>query len=78
MPTREILHAIVNRLPESELLTAARILMELQRPPDPMRIALANAPVDDEPFDPTELEGPTKVRSFRTTKWCGASSMTSK
>jgi hypothetical protein len=51
MPTREILHEIVNKLPEAELLTAARIVTALEQPADPVRIALANAPLDDEEDD---------------------------
>jgi hypothetical protein len=51
MTTRELLHAIVEKLPESELFTAARILTALEQPADPVAIALANAPLDDEPDD---------------------------
>jgi hypothetical protein len=57
MNARRILHDIVEKLPESELLTAARILTALEQPPDPLRILLANAPEDDEPFDPNDIEG---------------------
>lgn len=57
MTTRELLHEIVEKLPESELLTAARILTALEQPVDPLPILLANASVDDEPFDPADLEG---------------------
>lgn len=51
MTTREILHEIVNKLPESELVTAIRILTALERPIDPVQMALANALLDDEPDD---------------------------
>jgi len=57
MTTREMLHEIVNKLPESELITAARILTALEHPVDPLLTLLANAPVDDEPFDPADLDG---------------------
>jgi len=57
MTTREILHVIVDRLPEAELTTAARILIALDRPADELQILLANAPSDDEPFDPADLDG---------------------
>ena len=57
MDARKILHDIVEKLPESELLTAARILKALEQPADPLRILLANAPEDDEPFDPADIEG---------------------
>ena len=56
MTKREMLHVIVDRLPETELTTAARILIALDQPADVLQILLANAPVDDEPFDPTDLE----------------------
>ena len=56
MNARSILHNIVDQLPESELTNAARILKALEQPADPLAILLANAPVDDEPFDPADLE----------------------
>jgi hypothetical protein len=51
-----MLHAIVDKLPETELRTAARILIALDQPADDLEILLANAPIDDEPFDPKDLE----------------------
>lgn len=57
MTKREVLHIIVDKLPETELTTAARILTALEQPADPLQIALANAPPDDEPFDPADLDG---------------------
>ena len=57
MTTREMLHVIVDRLPEKELVTAARILTALDQPAGALEILLANAPADDEPFDPADLEG---------------------
>jgi hypothetical protein len=57
MNARKILHDIVEKLPESELITAARILTALEQPADSVRILLANAPDDDEPFDPSDLDG---------------------
>ena len=57
MTTREMLHVLVDRLPETELITAARILTALDQPADALRILLANASADDEPFDPADLEG---------------------
>lgn len=74
MTTREMLHVIVEKLPESELVTAARILTALEQPVDPLVMLLANAPADDEPFDPADLDGTGEgpfipheevVRSFR-------------
>ncbi len=70
MTTREILHEIVDKLPESELITAARILTALEQPADPMRIVLANAPLDDEPddddFDGRLTEARSEVRAGQT------------
>ncbi len=57
MTTREMLHEIVDKLPETELITAARILIALDKPLDPLQMLLANAPPDDEPFDPADLNG---------------------
>ncbi len=57
MTKREMLHSIVERLPEEELKTAARILIALDQPADDLQILLASAPPDDEPFDPADLEG---------------------
>ncbi len=57
MDARKILHELVEKLPESELITAARILAALEQPADPIRILLANAPDDDEPFDASDIEG---------------------
>ena len=74
MTTRELLYEIVKKLPESELLTAARILTALEQPADPLLMLLDNAPADDEPFDPADLDGTGTgssvpheevVRSFR-------------
>jgi len=63
MTTREMLHVIVDKLPEAELTTAARILMALDQPADPMQILLSNAPLDDEPDDDDLDGGLTEARS---------------
>ena len=57
MTTREMLHGIVDELPEADLVTAVRILRGLELAPAPLEILLTNAPRDDEPFDPADLEG---------------------
>jgi hypothetical protein len=44
-------------LHESNLVTAVRILKGLELAPTPLEVLLANAPLDDEPFDPSDLEG---------------------
>jgi hypothetical protein len=49
--TRRVLHRLVDKLPETALLTAARVLTALNRPPDALEILLDNAPVDDQPDD---------------------------
>ena len=51
MTNRELLHEIVDELPESDLVTAVRILKGLELAPTPLDILLANAPIDDEPDD---------------------------
>jgi hypothetical protein len=63
MNMRELLHEIVEKLPESELLTAARILTALEQPADPVGIALAHAPLDDEPDDDDFDGGMTAARA---------------
>lgn len=59
--TREMLHAIADRLREKELekerVAAARIQTALDQHAGALDILLANAPADDEPFDPADLEG---------------------
>jgi len=57
MTTRELLHGIIDDLPEADLVTAVRILRGLELAPAPLDILLANAPIDDEPFNPADLEG---------------------
>jgi hypothetical protein len=70
MTTREMLHVIVDKLPEAELTTAARILMALDQPADPLQILLASAPLDDEPdeddFDGGLTEARNEARSGQT------------
>ena len=54
--TREILHELVDKLPESELITAARILTALEQPLDRLEVLLAAAPDDDEPLAADDLD----------------------
>jgi len=56
MNARKLLHDLVEKLPEAELATAARILIALEAPADPLRLLLMNAPEDDEPFDPSVID----------------------
>jgi hypothetical protein len=63
MTKREMLHVIVDRLPETELTTAARILMALYQPADDLQILLASAPLDDEPDDDDFDGGLTEARN---------------
>ena len=44
MTTREMLHVIVDNLPETELTTAARILIALDKPADELQILLGRLP----------------------------------
>lgn len=48
MSSREQLHELVDRLPDSEIPTALRVLAALSV--DPLTRALAAAPLDDEPY----------------------------
>jgi hypothetical protein len=63
MTTRQLLHDIVDKLPETELFTAARILTALEKPSDALDVALANAAVDDEPDDDDFDGGLTAARN---------------
>ena len=49
MTTREILHKLVDRLPESEWEAVRRVLEERLSKHDPVLRAFLNAPEDDEP-----------------------------
>jgi len=51
MNTRQTLHDLVDHLPEEDLITAVRVLKGLELAPDPLRVLLENAPIDDEPDD---------------------------
>jgi hypothetical protein len=51
MNTRQTLHDLVDHLPEEDLITAVRVLKGLELAPDPLKVLLDNAPIDDEPDD---------------------------
>jgi hypothetical protein len=56
--TKEELHSLVDQLPESELLTARRLLEALRLlGQDPRQATLDMAPWDDEPTTPEEEAG---------------------
>jgi hypothetical protein len=57
MNTRQTLHELVDQLPDEQLTTAVRVLKGLEAVPDDWTVLLANVPIDDEPFDPSDLEG---------------------
>ena len=61
MTTREIIQLVVGRLREKELekerVAAARTLTKLDQHAGALEVLLANAPADDEPFDPADIEG---------------------
>ena len=63
MNERKILHDIVDSLPDSELITAARILTALNQPVDRLEVRLQSAPLDDEPDDDDFDGGLTEARS---------------
>lgn len=57
MDTRQTLHELLDQLPEEQLTTVVRVLRGLELVPDEWTVLLANVPIDDEPFDPSDLEG---------------------
>jgi len=57
MNARQTLHELVDQLPDEQLTTAVRALKGLEAVPDDWTTLLANVPIDDEPFDPSVLEG---------------------
>ena len=62
MTTKEALHRLVDRLPESELAAAHRLLEYLHAGGDPVLRAFLAAPEDDEAETPEEA---TAVREAR-------------
>ncbi len=52
MATRKQLHNLIERLPENEVATVYRLLAGLLA--DPLWIATATAPHDDEPYTPEQ------------------------
>jgi len=52
--TRQVLHRLVDQLPDSELDYARRYLVFLRKTADPFLQALLEAPEDDEPTTPEE------------------------
>jgi hypothetical protein len=63
MTVRERLHHLVDTLPESEELTAARILEALAATADPVRRALQSAPLDEEPESEEERQAVAAARA---------------
>ena len=51
MTARQVLHQIVDDLPDRELEIATRILAALRATADPVLLSLLSAPLDDEPDD---------------------------
>ncbi len=62
MPLKDRLHALVDELPESELLTAERVLSALTVTADPVLRALLEAPWDDEPETEEERQAVQEAR----------------
>lgn len=50
MPSREQLHQLVDRLPDSEILNALRLLAAIKLTEDPVLLSILTAPDDDEPY----------------------------
>jgi len=57
MNTRQALHELVDQLPDEQLTSAVRVLKGLEGVSADWTLLLANVPIDDEPFDPSDLEG---------------------
>lgn len=58
MSVREDLHRLVDLIPDAEGTKARQLLLELiEKTGDPLLVALANAPEDDEATSPEEDEG---------------------
>lgn len=60
MTTKEALHRLVDAIPQDHLETAERALEPLV---DPVLLALANAPLDDEPETDEEREAVAEGRA---------------
>lgn len=56
MSSRETLHRLIDNLPEQDVPTATRVLEALRATGDPVRWALDNARLDDEP-DQDDFDG---------------------
>ena len=55
MTTKDVLHRLIDELPDSELETARRLLEPLRAGDDPVLRAFLTAPDDDEPLTPEEI-----------------------
>ena len=62
MPTRDMLHRLIDELPESELAAAERFLYYLRATTDPVLRALLEAPPDDEPETEEERRAVQEAR----------------
>ena len=51
---RQHLHELINRLPEAQVTALAGLLETILEPLDPVRRAIANVPIDDEPVTEEE------------------------
>lgn len=54
MTTKDRLHQLVDRLPETEVGVAERVLEALTKACDPVQWSLEHAPIDDEPLTDEE------------------------
>jgi hypothetical protein len=62
MTDKEILHQLIEELPESEFVAAARFLTYLRDMADPVHRALSTAPWDDEPETEEERQAVQEAR----------------
>jgi hypothetical protein len=62
MSGREALHRLIDKLPEQDVPTATRVLEALRATGDPVRWALDNARMDDEPDEDDFDGGLTEAR----------------
>ncbi len=62
MAARQVLHRLVDALPDQDLPTAARVLEALKLTADPVERSLVAAPLDDEPDDDDFDGGLTEAR----------------
>jgi len=67
MEERQVLHSLVDELPDDDLVAARRFLEYLRfRSQDPLRVLLDGAPIDDEPTTEEDLAAIREGRADQT------------